>query len=203
MHDSVSQALLELIAEHRPSFPDLGQIADRAGQDEQAVREVFGSVQDILDTLAEQGLIKLFDNCLRTVTRAPHDDPVAQFGALGSAYLDWAFENPDQFRLLQHAKLVDLEGNERLARYIRSMHDLMIRLLNAAKEKGQIPDDADNTAILIAGRCLLFGLARMALDGNMTEWHAGLTGYQAAHRVFENYMETMAVANVRLTARSA
>ena len=61
LHDSVTLALLEMISEHRPSFPDLAEIAARAGQDEAAVREMFGSVQDVLNTLAEQGLVKLLD----------------------------------------------------------------------------------------------------------------------------------------------
>lgn len=194
LHDSVTQALLEMISEHRPSFPGLAEIAERAGQDEAAVREMFGSVQDILNTLAEQGLVKLLDISLRTVTQAPVDDPVAQFRALGESYLSWAFENPAQFRLLQHSKLVDLEGNDNLARYVRSMHDVMLRLLKAAQQNGQLGPHADIHAILITGRCLLFGLARMGIDGNMSEWHPGQTPEEAARRAFRDYMETMARA---------
>lgn len=194
LHDSVTLALLEMISEHRPSFPDLAEIAARAGQDEAAVREMFGSVQDVLNTLAEQGLVKLLDVCLRTVTQAPVDDPVAQFRALGEAYLNWAFENPAQFRLLQHSKLVDLEKNDNLARYIRSMHDVMLRLLKSAQQNGQLGPQADIHAILITGRCLLFGLARMGIDGNMTEWHPGQSPQDAARRAFRDYMDAMAVA---------
>ncbi|MFV0302926.1 MAG: TetR/AcrR family transcriptional regulator, partial [Paracoccus sp. (in: a-proteobacteria)] len=197
LHDSVSQALMDMIAEHRPSFPQLPEIAARAGQDEAAVLEVFGSVQDILDTLAEQGLMKLFDSCLRMVTQAAPDDPVAQFRAIGTAYLNWAIENPAQFRLLQHSKLVDLEGNEKLARYVRSMHDTMLRLLNNARDQGRIGRSANTHSMLLAGRCLLFGLARMVIDENMSEWHPGLSPAEAAHRVFSDYMDNMAAAGDR------
>jgi AcrR family transcriptional regulator len=183
-----------MISEHRPEFPELPEIALRAGQEEAAVRAVFASVQDILDTLAEQGLMKLFDACLRTVTQAPPDDPVAQFRALGTAYLNWAFENPAQFRLLQHSKLVDLDGNENLARYIRAMHDTMLRLLANAQDKGQIARSTNIHSMLVAGRCLLFGLARMVIDENMTDWHPGLSAPDAAHRVFSDYLESMAMA---------
>ena len=194
LHDSVTLALLDMISEHNPNFPDLAAIATRAGQDETAVRDMFGSVQDVLDTLAEQGLVKLMDICLRTVTQAPVDDPAAQFRALGESYLNWAFENPAQFRLLQHSKLVDLEGNETLARYIRSMHDVMLRLLKSAQQNGQLDPQLDIHAILITGRCLLFGLARMGIDGNMTEWHPGQSPQSAARSAFRDFMDTMALA---------
>ncbi|WP_299839637.1 TetR-like C-terminal domain-containing protein [uncultured Paracoccus sp.] len=199
LHDSVSMALLEMIAEHRPSFPEIPEIALRAGQDEEAVRAVFDSVQDILDTLAEQGLMKLFDVSLRTVTQAPPDDPIAQFRALGTAYLNWAIENPAQFRLLQHSKLVDLEANENLARYVRAMHDTMLRLLANAQDAGQIERSTNIHSILVSGRCLLFGLARMAIDGNMTAWHPGLNPADAAHQAFSDYMDSMAAAGNNLT----
>lgn len=184
---------MDLIAEHRPAFPNLQQIAQRAGQDEAAVAEVFGSVQDILDTLAEQGLVKLLDLCLRTVTQAPPDDPVAQFRAIGMAYLNWANDNQAQFRLLQHSKLVDLEGNENLARYVRAMHDVMLRLLGTAKDKGLLAENANIHSMLIAGRCMLFGLARMMIDDNMKEWHPGKSAQDAARQVFSDFVATMAV----------
>ena len=198
---------MQMISEHRPNFPDLAEIATRAGQDEAAVREMFGSVQDVLNTLAEQGLVKFLDVCLRTVTQAPADDPVAQFRAIGEAYLTWAFESQAQFRLLQHGKLVDLEGNENLARYVRSMHDVMLRLLKSAQQNGQIDPQVDAHAILITGRSLLFGLARLGIDGNMTEWHPRQTPQDAALSAFGNYMDTMAIAGenarqVRAKARA-
>lgn len=194
---------MDMIAEHRPSFPQLPEIALRAGQDEAAVMEVFGSVQDILDTLAEQGLMKLVDVSLRTVTQAPPDDPVAQFRALGIAYLNWAIENPAQFRLLQHSKLVDMEGNEKLSRYVRAMRDTMLRLLRNAQEKGQISQSANIHSMLLAGRCLLFGLARMIIDENMSEWHPGLSAADAAHQVFSDYMDAMAAAGGRVNDAGA
>ncbi len=203
LHDSVSQALQEMITEHRPSFPGLSDIAARAGQDEEAVRAVFGSVQDILDTLAEQGLIRLFDLCVRTITKVPPDEPVEQFRAVGTAYLDWAFENQAQFLLLQHNKLTDIENNERLARYSKSMRDLMMRLLGAGQERGQVAPQTDLDMLLLSGRCLLFGLARMGIDQNMADWHPGLSAKEAAHRSFAVYIERMGAADSRLISQQS
>lgn len=199
LHDSVSWALMDMLSSHRPSLPSLSEIAQHAGQDEAAVRNVFGSVQDVLDTLAEQGLMKLVDTCLRTVTKAPPDDPAVQFRAISAAYLEWACENPAQFRLLQYSKLIDIEGNENLARYVRSMHDVMLRLLLNAQERGQISRKADPHLMLLTGRALLLGLARMAIDENMSEWHPGQTAREAAKAALDDYMDAMVIASSRAT----
>lgn len=188
---------MEMLSSHRPSLPSLSEIAERAGQDEAAVLEVFSSVQDVLDTLAEQGLMKLVDTCLRTVTKAPPDDPGIQFRALSTAYLQWACDNPAQFRLLQYSKLIDIEGNENLSRYVRSMHDVMLRLLLNAQERGQISREADPHVMLLTGRALLLGLARMAIDENMAEWHPGQTAREAAQVALDDYMDAMVIASSR------
>ncbi|AUH34877.1 TetR-like C-terminal domain-containing protein [Paracoccus tegillarcae] len=186
---------MEMLSSHRPALPSLPEIAKHAGQDVEAVEKIFGSVQEVLDTLAEQGLMKLVDTCLRTVTKAPPDDPAVQFRALSTAYLEWACDNPEQFRLLQYSKLVDIEGNEKLARYVRSMHDVMLRLLHNAQERGQIVKSADPHLMLLTGRALLLGLARMVIDDNMNEWHPGTTARKAAQRALDDYMDAMTIAS--------
>lgn len=201
LHDSVSSALMDLIREHRPAFPDLAEIAARAGQPEEAVRKVFGSVQDILDTLAEQGLMRLFDQCVRTITKAPADDPVAQFRAVGRAYLTWAFENPAFFVLLQHSKLADVDGNPKLLRYTDSMRELMLRLLRRAHESGQITNKMDPELVVLTGRSLLFGLARMGIDSNMESWHPGMEAQEAAYRSFDDFVRMVATAAVSNSTR--
>lgn len=194
LHDSVSAALMEMIRDHQPRFPTMSEIAERAGQDEAAVRKVFGSVQDILDTCAEQGLVRLFDTSVRLITQAPHDDAVAQFRAVGRAYLTWAFDNPTYFMILQSNKLVDLDGNESLRRYTESMRELMLRLLRKAHDDGLIVNDLDPEVILVTGRSLLLGLGRMGIEQNMESWHPGVTAQEAAFRSFDDYVRMVADA---------
>ena len=47
----------------------------------------------------------------------------------------------------------------------------MVDLLTRARERGQLVEGLDVDHLVLAGRALVYGLARMAIDGHFPRWH--------------------------------
>jgi AcrR family transcriptional regulator len=123
----------------------------------------------LLTAVAEQAMGQFREEIVTALGQAGADDPLARFSALGTAYLRWATRNPAHFRAITDRSLVDFEGSESLRRDSAEIRELMDRLLPEA-ERGGLLRPVDVTLVPIAARALVYGLARMCVDGHLAEW---------------------------------
>lgn len=100
---------------------------------------------------------------------APAAGPLARFRAFGLAYLCWAMRNPAHFEIISTGRYFAHGSSEELTRDNAELIALTEKILAEAAEQGLLRH-ADLKRIQIAGRALVYGLARMNLDGHFPRW---------------------------------
>ena len=116
------------------------------------------------------------------------DDPIERFAAVGVAYLRWAIRNPTHFQIISTRSLIDWDSSESLRRDNEAVRVADGRRDggSAAAKHAQIKRHADTQ---IAGRALVYGLARMAIDGHFAQWAtSGQTAEQTTQNVLRHFV---------------
>jgi AcrR family transcriptional regulator len=99
----------------------------------------------------------------------PTDDPLRRFRQFGRAYLRWAMKNPAHFEIISSGRHFDHDGTPALSRDNAELVELTGQILSEALAKGQLRS-AELKRIQIAGRALVYGFARMLIDGHFPRW---------------------------------
>ena len=103
------------------------------------------------------------------LSSVPAADPLARFRAFGLAYLRWAMRNPAHFEIISTGRYFAHGSSAELTRDNAELIALTERILAEAAEQGLLRP-ADLKRIQIAGRALVYGFARMNLDGHFPRW---------------------------------
>ena len=101
--------------------------------------------------------------------QAPATDPLGRFRAFGLAYLRWAMRNPAHFEIISTGRYFAHGSSAELTRDNAELIALTERMLADAAEQGLLRS-VDLKRIQIAGRALVYGFARMNLDGHFPRW---------------------------------
>lgn len=119
-------------------------------------------------------------------------DPLAAFEAIGHGYLRWAVANPTHFEIISSRTLIDFDSSEILRHQNDAIRRQMIDLLTDARERGQIAGDPDFDTLVLGARALVYGLARMAIDGHFPEWNVAEPSSEAMHRALHLFISQIA-----------
>jgi len=162
-------AALELAAEGGPDDVSVREAARRAGVSPGAPFRHFASREALMSAVAEEAQRRFRAEIARAMTDAPADDPLARFRKLGLAYLRWAMRNPAHFTIISTRAHFDHDGSTEVSRDNAELIALSGELLAEAAARGQLrPLDLATTRI--AGRALVYGFARMHVDGHFPRW---------------------------------
>ncbi|MCZ0961160.1 TetR/AcrR family transcriptional regulator [Paracoccus benzoatiresistens] len=167
LHGQAVVATIEMMADLGKQDPELEHVARRIGIPVAELRRIFPDDQSLLIAVAEQALVRLIDSCTKAVVKIDPDDAVAQFLALGIAYVRWAADHRTQFRLINGHPTLNAMHTPKLRRYLDSVVDLMTRMLERAQKAGHLREDEDISMIVLSSRTFAYGLARMVVDGRM------------------------------------
>lgn len=191
-HGDLRQALvtsgLALIEKDGAEALSVREVARRAGVSSAAPFRHFPSRIALMTAIAEEAMRRFHGEFVKALEKAPKDDPLARFRAIGIAYLRWAFRNPTHFQILSDRTLFDFEGAGELRRQDQEIRAAMEEAVQAAIDRGQVRS-GDARLLHLTGRGLVYGLARMQVDGHMPRWG-----------VAEAEAEKMAVAALDLLA---
>ena len=77
--------------------------------------------------------------------------------------------NPTHFEVISSRRLFDHDRSAAVSSDNAEVMDLAARLLKDAHARGQL-GTSDLKQVLIAGRALVYGFARMAIDGHFPRW---------------------------------
>jgi AcrR family transcriptional regulator len=104
------------------------------------------------------------------------DNPALAFRATGLAYIDFALEHPQRFRVLAHPAITDISRDPDLARASDRAFDVLRDAIVAAADAGVTRSD-DISAIALTAWSTVHGLATLALDNQLTRkgFHAQMS----------------------------
>ncbi|WP_312526094.1 TetR/AcrR family transcriptional regulator [Paracoccus sp. (in: a-proteobacteria)] len=174
-HGNLAEALLlatvEVIAESGLEKLSVREVAKRLGVSPGAPFRHYPSKTALLTAVAEQASQLLRQAVQVAMAKETSDDPIASLTAIGRGYLSWAMNNPTHFTVISSRQFIEFESSELLLRNNSELRALMLRLLADAQSKKILRADANPDHIILGARAIVYGLARMATDGHIEDWH--------------------------------
>jgi AcrR family transcriptional regulator len=162
-------AALQLVAEGGMDAVSVREAARRAGVSPGAPFRHFPSRDALIQAVAEEAQRRFRAEIEAALAAAPPGDPLGRFRCLGLAYLRWAMRNPTHFEVISSRRLFDHDRADVISSDNAELIALTERTLADAFAAGQlrIPDLKQ---VQIAGRALVYGFARMNIDGHFPRW---------------------------------
>jgi len=170
LREALIQAAVELIERDGLDKLSVREAAKRAGVSPGAPFRHFATKTALLTAVAEQATQRLRTHVEQALAAAADAPALGRFGAIGHAYLEWALANPTHFRVISERALVDYDGSPSLRSDNDAIRARMRALFDEAFPQGGALAKADAAHAQIAARALVYGLARMAVDGHFPEW---------------------------------
>ncbi len=162
-------AAIQLVGEGGADAVSVREAARRAGVSPGAPFRHFPSRGALMTAVAEEAQRRFRSEIDAALTEVPADDPLARFRCLGLAYLRWAMRNPTHFEIISSRRFFDHDKSAGVSRDNADLIGLTERTLADAFARGQLRS-VDLKQVQIAGRALVYGFARMNIDGHFPRW---------------------------------
>jgi AcrR family transcriptional regulator len=162
-------AALRLAEEGGAEQVSVREAARRAGVSPGAPFRHFETREALMTAVAEEAQRRFRAEIEASLAEAPVGDPLRRFRTLGLAYLRWAMRNPAHFEIISSGRYFDRDGAVELSRDNAELIAMSERLLAEAFAQGQLRV-ADLKTVQTAGRALVYGFARMNIDGHFPRW---------------------------------
>jgi AcrR family transcriptional regulator len=190
LRDALIEATLSIIEEGGAEKVTVREAAKRAGVSSGAPFRHFPSRTALMTAVAEEAQRRLRIEIDRALNKTAIDDPLARLRAIGTAYLRWAVRNPTHFQVVSTRNLIDYDSSEFLRRDNDDIRALMDRLMDEAQRRSPLRSD-DVTLIRLTGRALVYGLARMYVDGHFAQWGTGDKPEHAMQKVLDLFIDAL------------
>jgi AcrR family transcriptional regulator len=162
-------AALQLVGESGAERLSVREAARRAGVSPGAPFRHFPSRDALMQAVAEEAQRRFRAEIEAALAEAPADDPLGRFRCLGLAYMRWAMRNPTHFEIISSRRFFSHDQSASVSQDNAELIDLTERTLAEAFAQGQLRS-GDLKRIQIAGRALVYGFARMNIDGHFPRW---------------------------------
>lgn len=163
------EAALQLVSEGGMDAVSVREAARRAGVSPGAPFRHFPSRDALMQAVAEEAQRRFRAEIGAALAASPAGDPLGRFRALGLAYLRWAMRNPTHFEVISSRRLFDHDRVAAVSGDNSELIALTERTLADAFAAGQLRNP-DLREVQIAGRALVYGFARMNIDGHFPRW---------------------------------
>jgi AcrR family transcriptional regulator len=185
-------AALQLVGEGGPEAVSVREAARRAGVSPGAPFRHFPSRDALMQAVAEEAQRRFRAEIEAALATAALGDPLGRFRCLGLAYLHWAMRNPTHFEIISSRRFFDHDRAAAISRDNAELIELTERTLEEAFAAGQLRT-VDLKQVQIAGRALVYGFARMNVDGHFPRWGvAGPEAEQTAEAILDLFIEGIA-----------
>ena len=200
-HGNLVEALIavtvEIIEERGVEHVSVREAAKRAGVSPGAPFQHFRSKTALLTAVAEQAMGRLTQAVAAAQSSVDTDKPIAVLEAIGRGYLQWALTNPTHFEIINSRTLIDFEASDSLRTQNAAIRHRMFELLTQARERGQLIEGLDLNYIVLTARALVYGLARMAIDGHFPRWHPSEPPPQAMRNALRLFIGQITASSVK------
>jgi len=163
------QSALDLIAAGGTSRVTLRGVARAAGVSHMAPYNHFADKAALIAAAGAEGFRRLKGAMEQRMKAFAQGDPL-RVQAVGIAYVVFAVENPELFRLMFGPELADTTGHADLARAAHEVLQLLIGALDVAGLAA--PDAAAAAEFALAPWALVHGLAMLAVAGQLPQGSA-------------------------------
>jgi AcrR family transcriptional regulator len=188
LREALIDAAVQLVEEGGPDNVSVREAAKRAGVSAGAPFRHFNNKTALMTAVAEQAMSRFRSEIVEAVENIPTDDPIERFAAVGVAYLRWAIRNPTHFQIISTRRLIDWDSSESLRRDNEAVRSLLEGSMIEAQQRSMLRSN-DIADTQIAGRALVYGLARMCIDGHFAQWAAsGQTAERTAQTVLKHFV---------------
>jgi len=164
VRSSILEASIALMNEGGLGSLSMREVARRAGVSHQAPYHYFADREAILAELAGDGFDRLYDYMVSAIGLAR--DKAGKNRAMGEAYIRFALNNPEVFRLMFRCEMVDLanypEAKEKADKCFQLVADTLGVVITADKTSADL-------APVIAAWSTAHGLATLMLEGKLGE----------------------------------
>jgi AcrR family transcriptional regulator len=185
-------AALQLVGEGGPDAVSVREAARRAGVSPGAPFRHFPSRDALMQAVAEEAQRRFRAEIEAALSEAEAGDPLARFRALGLAYVRWAMRNPTHFEILSSRRFFDHDKDAGVSADNAELIELTERTLAEAFAHGQLRSGSLKT-VQIAGRALVYGFARMNIDGHFPRWGVGAAeAVRTAEAIIDLFIEGVA-----------
>ena len=172
-HGDLRRTLIEagfqLVGEGGVEQLSMREAARRAGVSPGAPFRHFDSREALITAVAIEAQRRFRAEIVAALREAPPGDPLARFRAFGIAYLRWAMRNPTHFEIISSGRLFAYDKSDDLLRDNAELIGMVEHTLKEAFAEGQLRR-VDLDHVLIAARALVYGFARMNIDGHFPRW---------------------------------
>lgn len=173
---AILDAVEDQLATCGPESVSLRAAAKVAGVTSPAVFSHFPDKRAVITAIAVRAYEGMIERVEQAHTLAPND-PVAQFEAVGQAYIDFAIDEPAAFRVMFRPELLDAEDaaladvRQRMATFL-IIGDARMRTAQGVCETSDpemdaapVKEDLPASALLAWGA--VHGLAMLAVEGSL------------------------------------
>jgi AcrR family transcriptional regulator len=182
-------AALQLVGEGGAEAVSVREAARRAGVSPGAPFRHFPSRDALMQAVAEEAQRRFRAEIAAALAAAAPGDPLGRFRCLGLAYLRWAMRNPTHFEIISSRRFFDHDQAAAISSDNAELIELTEQTLADAFAAGQLRT-ADLRQVQIAGRALVYGFARMNIDGHFPRWGvAGSEAERTAEAVLDLFIE--------------
>ena len=162
-------AALQLAERGGAAAVSVREAARRAGVSPGAPIRHFESRDALMTAVAEEAQRRFRAEIETALSEVPADQPLRRFRNFGLAYLRWAIRNPAYFEIISSGRYFDHDGAGELSRDNAELIAMSERMLAEALAQGALRT-GELKPVLIAGRALVYGFARMNIDGHFRRW---------------------------------
>jgi AcrR family transcriptional regulator len=162
-------AAFQLVEEGGPERVSVREAARRAGVSPGAPFRHFESREALITAVAMEAQRRFHAEIATALAETPPGDPLARFRSLGLAYLRWAMRNPAHFEIISSGRFFDYDKATDLVRDNAAVIGTVERTLAEAFAQDQLRT-VDLRQLQIAARALVYGFARMKIDGHFPRW---------------------------------
>jgi AcrR family transcriptional regulator len=172
-HGNLRQALIDaaltLVREGGGEAVSVREAARRAGVSPGAPFRHFPTRAALMAAVAEESMRRFKAEIDAALEQAPAERPLERLRAIARAYLRWALRNPAYFEVHATARLFDFDRATALHVDDNAIREATRRTVQDAASAGLLRSD-DLALVQIAGRAMVYGFARMNIDGHFSRW---------------------------------
>lgn len=183
---AIIEATLALVEEQGVAAVSVREVAKRLGVSPAAPFRHFANKKALLLAVATEAMEGFSDAINRKLSTSTLATPADALRAIGRGYLKWALENRAQFAIISNREEIDFAE----APHLHTLSDSVMQLMDPHIQGlfAGITDEALAARRLVC-RALVYGLARMAIDGHFEEWNIA-RGQQArtVDRVLDEFI---------------
>jgi AcrR family transcriptional regulator len=185
-------AALRLVEQEGAEGVSVRETARRAGVSPGAPFRHFPNRVALMMAVAEEAQRRLRAEIAGALAEVPAGDPLARFRRIGLAYLRWAMRNPAHFEIISDGRYFDHDKAIEVSRDNAELIGMTEKTLLEAFELGQLRS-RDLKRVQIAGRALVYGIARMNVDGHFPRWGVAAADVErTAEAVLDLFIEGIA-----------